>query len=399
MAVYTIFGQSGGGALQSDSGHYTLGMQFTVSLSCTLTGIWWNSPAGAAVLPSECGIWLKTGTGTGTLVSGSDNNSPSWSGAAGSGWVRCPYPSGPTLSPGNTYKVAVQLPAGNTHQYGATANYWTSGPGSAGLVSGILTAQNNAGGDGGQDTLIVTSTFKYPTTSASASNYWIDVEVFAALVQPLVPPPQIPPGFRSPSSVFFAWRRGLQGATNIVSTFTGAIAATPHGRGLFSGPQLINYAELPGPVDHPISFASPDYNVPFLGQAAASGKAASASARQDPFTGRLAVSGHMAGTKTSDTSVTGPAAATGTGTGVNLGIGGMNGPSAVSGTAAGTTTRLGAFTGPSAVSGETAGSTPTTGLFAGAAAASGKIVGAEPVVPLLLQTGTPYLTWQFSAPR
>ena len=61
--------------------------------------------------------------------------------------------------------------------YGSTANYWTSGAGGAGITNGPLSAPNNAGGDGGQDTFNQSATLTYPLTSFNATNYWVDPEV------------------------------------------------------------------------------------------------------------------------------------------------------------------------------------------------------------------------------
>jgi uncharacterized protein DUF4082 len=180
VTVYTLFGQTGGGGAATDISSYTMGMQFTLSQNATLTGIWFYSAATATVLPTGCAVYLMTGAGTGSIVSGSQNNSPSWSGAAGSGWVKCAYASGPTLSTGNTYKVVVLIASQGspTVTYSATSHYWDSGAGSGGLTSGIITAPNNAGGDGGQDTFANPSaSLAYPASSFNATNYWVDVEV------------------------------------------------------------------------------------------------------------------------------------------------------------------------------------------------------------------------------
>jgi hypothetical protein len=156
-----------------------MGMQFTLSQAAGLTGIWWFSPSAAAALPDGCVIYQITGTGTGTQVPGTLNSSPSWSGAAGSGWVKCAYPGTATLSAGTNYRVAVHLPFGG-NKYSAASNYWSSGAGSGGLTSGIITAPAAAAADGGnQDAYVVGTPIAYPTTSTSSANYWVDVEVTA----------------------------------------------------------------------------------------------------------------------------------------------------------------------------------------------------------------------------
>lgn len=177
MPVYTLFGQgSTAGSSNSAVSSETEGMQFSLSAPANLTGIWVYSPAGATALPSGIGIFKVTGAGTGTIVPGSQNNAPTWSGAAGSGWVRCAYKGGPLLTPGNNYKVCMFWNAGG----GTIAFihfYWTTGAGGGGLVSGIISAPNNAGADVGQDSYEAGAAISYPATTFDASNYWIDVEV------------------------------------------------------------------------------------------------------------------------------------------------------------------------------------------------------------------------------
>ncbi len=169
-----------------------MGMQFTLSAPATLTGIWYYSGATATNLPVACAVYQMTGAGTGSIVSGSQDLAPAWSGAAASGWVKDPYASGPVLAASTVYKVVI-LKDTSALVYSATANYWSSGPGSAGLTSGIITAPNNAGGDGGQDCFNVGGSLAYPAGSFNATNYWMDVEVTtggtaSATPQPLVVP-------------------------------------------------------------------------------------------------------------------------------------------------------------------------------------------------------------------
>jgi hypothetical protein len=182
MTVYTLFGQPASpAALTSDTGDYTMGMQFTLSQAAPLTGIWFNSAAGAGALPAACCIYQITGTNTGSQVTGTVNNSPSWSGAAGSGWVKCTYPGTTTLAASTNYRVCVFY-GGGANWYSTTANYWSSGPGSGGLASGIISAPAAASADGGNQDAFKnpSAALGYPTSSFNSSNYWIDVEVTTA---------------------------------------------------------------------------------------------------------------------------------------------------------------------------------------------------------------------------
>ena len=163
------------GHLDSDTAGYTLATEFQLSKSCTLDNIWFYSASGAAALPTQCAIWNVSSQ---SVVAGTDNTSPSWSGAAGSGWVACAY-SGVTL-PAGDYKVAVFY-GGGSEWYQATTGYWGSGgTGASGITTGPVTAPGtSAATSPGQGTYNKGS-WAYPQTYDSAGdgeNYWVDVEV------------------------------------------------------------------------------------------------------------------------------------------------------------------------------------------------------------------------------
>jgi Domain of unknown function (DUF4082) len=174
VTKYTLFSQTGGGTLTSDANDYTMGVQFSVSQACTLTGIWWYSVSGATALPGTIALYSVSGGGSGTLV---HSETPSWSGAAGSGWVNAEFSSPPSLTASTNYKACVGISGVAGNWYSSTSNYWSSGAGSGGITNGPLSAPNNAGGDGGQDTFHAGATLTYPATSFSAGNYWVDPEV------------------------------------------------------------------------------------------------------------------------------------------------------------------------------------------------------------------------------
>ncbi len=185
MATYTLFGQEATGTtVTSDHTSYTFGVQFSVSQAATLTGIWFYSASDADTgsLPATIALFAVTGQ---SLV---HQETATWSGAAASGWVRAPFSSPPSLTASVSYKGAV-LGTSGVNWYSATSHYWDSGAGSGGITSGPLSAPNNAGGDGGQDTFNAGGSLTYPDTSFNAANYWVDVEVSAAAavwVPPLI---------------------------------------------------------------------------------------------------------------------------------------------------------------------------------------------------------------------
>jgi Domain of unknown function (DUF4082) len=176
VQVWTLFGQAGGaGAAAADTAAYTMGVQFSVSKAGTLQAVWFNSPPGAVSLPSSIALYQVTGPGAGTLVA---SQVAAWSGAAGSGWVRAAFTVPPALTAGQAYKACVGNFDGNFF-YGATASYWSSGPGAGGVTSGPVSAPANGGADGGQDTFTQAAVLSYPASSFNASNYWVDPEVLA----------------------------------------------------------------------------------------------------------------------------------------------------------------------------------------------------------------------------
>jgi hypothetical protein len=176
VTVYTLFGQGATGTpgVTADPTPYTMGVQFTVSVSGgTLTAVWFYSDTGAGELPENILLYAVSG---GTLVHA---EAASWSGAAGTGWIRAVFASPPSLTSGTAYKACVDNATVVSNWYTHTSNYWDTGAGSGGVTSGPLTAPNNAGGDGGQDTFS-TSVPAYPNTSFNAANYWVDPEITTA---------------------------------------------------------------------------------------------------------------------------------------------------------------------------------------------------------------------------
>ena len=191
--------------------NYDVATEFAISQPCLLNKIWYYSPAGTAQLATSASVWAITGGGlTGTLAAGT--TSPSWSGAAASGWISCTF-TGVTLPPGK-YKVSVYNNAGTPDNWGAkdaNTDYWRNGEGGGGITWGPLSAPNlsaaslaydydgSAGGAtppfthgvtlAGQPTFTQGPPDSYPylvapvpsPTSGSTQNYWVDVEVSIAL--------------------------------------------------------------------------------------------------------------------------------------------------------------------------------------------------------------------------
>ena len=168
-----------GGPLRTDDANgYTIGTEFSLSQPCALNAIWWYSPSGATDLPSWCGIWDVSGQ---TVVAGTGNNSPSWSGAAGAGWISVPYNGTVILAANKAYKTSVFHAALSNHWFSDVGDYWhTTGgagyPGANGITNGPLTAPSDPASTAGQSSEHLT-TFAYPGTSDGGANDWTDVQV------------------------------------------------------------------------------------------------------------------------------------------------------------------------------------------------------------------------------
>jgi Domain of unknown function (DUF4082) len=179
VTAYTLFGQPASpAAITDDTSDYTMGVQFTVSGSgCTLTAIWFWSAPGAGALPDTIALYAVSGQ---SLV---HSEAASWSGTAGSGWVRAAFSAPPSLTTSVAYKAGIFENTGNFF-YSGTSHYWDTGPGSGGITSGPLSAPASSGADGGQDTFTAGSILAYPASSFNAANYWVDPEVTTAAGTP-----------------------------------------------------------------------------------------------------------------------------------------------------------------------------------------------------------------------
>ena len=153
--------------------NFTLGKELILSTPCTLNNYWFYSPSGVTQLPTACGIFRVSDH---VLVT--STSSPSWSGAAGAGWIFAAAGS-PVLAAGVKYKVAVLNGAGSPAIWNAAvSNYYSSGFGANGLTSGPITAYSNAAATApGQETYNAGAALTYPLTNAGPFSYGLDLEV------------------------------------------------------------------------------------------------------------------------------------------------------------------------------------------------------------------------------
>lgn len=158
---------------------FTLGCEFSLSQACAISNVWFYSPATVTILPTAVGVYQVSST---TLVASS--NSPSWSGAAGSGWISTPLAG--SLSAGTKYKVVV-LGGDNTNIWNAAvANYYSTGFGASGLTSGPVSVFSNATADSpGQQSYNLGAAMTYPATNAGPFSYGLDIEVTPQAAPPV----------------------------------------------------------------------------------------------------------------------------------------------------------------------------------------------------------------------
>lgn len=230
-------------------------IEFRLSRACAINKVWYYSASGAGALGTAAAVYRIDGANAGTLMT--LNASPSWSGAAASGWISCTMDG--TVLPAGSYKVTVKGPATNWGPKDASTGYYNVGVGSAGIVNGPITVpklsaaslaynyNGNAGGtppfsDGttlaGQPTFAIGGSIAYPylfapvstPVAGSTQNYWIDVEVTPVPdSQPVVPPPwQFLPA-AAPGEPFTPWLPWPESAVPPALTVTAQAAVVTAG--------------------------------------------------------------------------------------------------------------------------------------------------------------------------
>lgn len=196
----TLFGQANptgvsGYATTTENGSY--GVYFTVTASCNLTAIWFYSPSGATSLPTSTALYSTAAGTSGTLLA--QNSSPSWSGAAGSGWVRDNSFPATAVSTGTTY-VGQYYGASFKQGYLYTGSFpgpWypaTSSP------SGLAVAGTQYFG-GDSNAPYLNSSNGFPASTLGAGVNWLcDVEVSLPVTLPTAAmPPYQPPAWHPAS--------------------------------------------------------------------------------------------------------------------------------------------------------------------------------------------------------
>jgi hypothetical protein len=184
--------------------NYVVGTEIHLTQACALDNIWYYSPGGTTQLATACDVWSIA-----TQQAIASSTSPSWSGAAGSGWVACPF-TGMTL-PAGSYRVSIYNGAASPDSWSPKRlGYWgvykgAPAPGGNGITTGPLYAPQTAtasmasefessGQEPGQSIFAVGPPNQYPDLYVDGlfQNYWVDMEVTpASATSSPEPPPTV----------------------------------------------------------------------------------------------------------------------------------------------------------------------------------------------------------------
>lgn len=147
----------------------TVGLHFSVSEACPLAALWLYSPSGHSltVLPTAIALYDYA---TNALIH--SETGVTWSGAAGSGWVRAAFASPPELAPGTEYTAAAFRSSGAWFIYDSDTGW------SGDVTSGPITAPVSDGTQGwyNEDN---TTAISFPGSQLAGYNWYLDVEVLA----------------------------------------------------------------------------------------------------------------------------------------------------------------------------------------------------------------------------
>lgn len=176
MTTYRLWPATSGPANgTADATAYTLGVEFEISAPAELAGyfVWTASDQDTGARSFRL-YSVDAGGLTGSAVAGSDVTS----GVLTAGqWNYVPLAAPIALTAGQRYRACQLVPAVAV-PYSSTGLYWSTGPGSAGITNGILTAPRRADAEGLlQGQFNVGAVMTFPANEFNATNYWVDVLV------------------------------------------------------------------------------------------------------------------------------------------------------------------------------------------------------------------------------
>jgi len=166
MTSYTLFSQEAVPGPTADGSPNTIGVKISVSQACTLGGIWFYSGPGLTGLPSELALYKVSDQ---SLV---HSEAAMWSpDTPAAGWTFAAFAAAPVLSPAVNYMPALLC---DTAEFDYISEWWNTGPGSAGIVNGPLSAPGASDGQGWYN---AGSALAFPGSQFNSCNWWLDPQV------------------------------------------------------------------------------------------------------------------------------------------------------------------------------------------------------------------------------
>lgn len=160
----------------TDASSYTLSTEFEVSEECNATRAYiWCRSSGQNTASQTVILYRVDSATAGTEIDRTTSGT-----LTTNSWNEVLFNGPITLVPGQRYRICYTASPGSASSgFSSTASYWSSGDGSAGITNGILTAPNETNATGNDQGGFFFGGLGFPNSSASASNYWIDIGIQA----------------------------------------------------------------------------------------------------------------------------------------------------------------------------------------------------------------------------
>jgi hypothetical protein len=183
VTEYRLYGAtSGPGSQVPGADDYTLGMEFYVTSAAWLTKIHFWSSTVQTGSDHASRLYSVVNGSTGTLIPAGTQPFPS---PLQVGWNTIVLEDPIELTPNQRYRIATYFTTDDG--YTATALYWSTGPGSAGLTSGVLKAPQASDVTGGSQGSFNSPSDSFPVSQYNSTNYWLDVTVSDTSPGPITP--------------------------------------------------------------------------------------------------------------------------------------------------------------------------------------------------------------------
>lgn len=170
MATYRLWPATLGPASSvTDNQPLNLGTEVRVSTPAWATALHFWRGLEDITSPVTGRIWRADTVTTGTVLPGSEVVFT----LTGTGWQTAALAVPVALDPAFPYKVSISV----SGRWSVTHDYFTTGPGAAGITNGVLTAPAPAQSVNGQGVFSAGTSAAYPGNSGGGRNYWVDLSV------------------------------------------------------------------------------------------------------------------------------------------------------------------------------------------------------------------------------